>query len=132
MGHDSTAKILLTAGADRHVPRGLFRNIWDPDELSKLVQTSEKCANTLLGRDSARPLRLELFFQAAAQFKKMGQRSSAEEMLRRMDEELEERQFLHVPPHYINRIFNHLPPQAKQSTIPKSPQAHLKRATGRV
>ena len=81
MGHESTARLLLAVGADFYPPSGLFRNIWDPDELIKLVQTSKKSINTLR-RIRGRPLSL-LYTQAAAQFDNMGHSSSAEEMNRR-------------------------------------------------
>ena len=81
MGHKSTARLLLGAGADPYPPRDLFRNIWDPDELIKLVQTSKNGINTLKGaRTSVLSL---LYVQAAEQFHNMGQSSSAEEMRRR-------------------------------------------------
>ena len=93
MGRYSTAIMLFNGGADHYAPRGLFRNIWDSDELNKLVQNSETCTNTqgILGRKYGDVILAALCQEAAAQFEKMGQRSSAEEMLRRLDEELEER-----------------------------------------
>ena len=81
MGHDSTARTLLRAGADLYPPRGLFRNIWVPDELNKLVQNSENYTDLRFIRRQVARL---LYIQAAAQFENMGQRSSAEEMKRRM------------------------------------------------
>ena len=85
MGHESTARMLSNAGAVAYPPRGLFRNIWDPDELIKLVQTSINCINTLEG---TRKLVLSLLYlQSAEQFHHMGQSSSAEEMGRRALEE---------------------------------------------
>ena len=64
-------------------PRDLFRNIWDPDELSKLVQTSEECIKNVLRTYRGHFIHSARLRQAAAQFEKMGQRSSAEETNRR-------------------------------------------------
>ena len=83
MGHDSTISILLADGADLIPPRDLFRNIWDPDELSKLVQTFEKSIENMRRRYRGNFSHLALLRPAAAQFEKMGQRNSAEEMNRR-------------------------------------------------
>ena len=81
MGHGTAAGMLLSAGADTYPPRGLFRNIWDSDELRKLVQNSEKYTNML--KRIHRRIHPLLYLEAAAQFENMGQRSSAEEMNRR-------------------------------------------------
>ena len=89
MGHDSTATMLLAAGADPNAPSDLFRNIWDSDELSKLAQNSETYINTLRRRRMTISFRHALLEEAAAQFEKISQSSSAEEMSRRAQEEIE-------------------------------------------
>ena len=83
MGHDSTIPMLVAAGADILPPRDPFRNIWDPDELSKLVQTFEKSIAYIQRFHRGKFAHSALLHHAAAQFAKMGQRSSAEEMNRR-------------------------------------------------
>ena len=90
MGHESTANMLLAAGADNDPAKSLFDNIWDSDELNKLVNNYEKYSRTLeLNRD---PFALALVFRMAAfQFKNMGQESSVGEMNRRALEEVKHR-----------------------------------------
>ena len=81
--------MLLDAGAECESPSGLFRNIWDSDELNKLVQTSGKYISTLGSKDKTKIARLRLFNEAAIQFDNMGQRSSAEGMYRKTLREIE-------------------------------------------
>ncbi len=76
MGHFSTAKVLFKAGADSSPPDGLFRNIWDPEELRNLVKILENH----IGPGYSLP---PLLNEAAVQFINMGQISNAEEMYRR-------------------------------------------------
>ncbi len=77
MGHFSTAEVLSKAGADPHPPDGLFRNIWDPEELRNIIKNLENYndpINLLPG----------LLDEAAVQFIYMDQLSDAEEMCRRV------------------------------------------------
>jgi len=76
MGHFSTAEMLLEAGADPSPPDGLFRNIWDPEELRNIVKNLENY-------NDPEYLVPSLLDDAAVQFINMGQISNAEEMYRR-------------------------------------------------
>jgi len=76
MGHFSTAKVLLKAGADPDPPHGLFRNIWDSKELRTLVKNFENFTD----QEYLLP---SILREAAVQFIRMGQISNAEEMYRR-------------------------------------------------
>ena len=42
MGHYSTARVLFKAGADPNPPGRLFRNIWDSNELKRMVKNLGK------------------------------------------------------------------------------------------
>ena len=87
MGHYRTAEELYQAGADPHIPNGLFRNIWDPNELRQSVENCEACIENLIknfDRNLERFWDLQsIFDEAAVQFKHMEQTSNAEEMYRR-------------------------------------------------
>ena len=84
MGHYRTAEVLYRAGADFHIPNGLFRNIWDPDELRQSVNNFEACLVKNFGRKFDRVWDLpSVFDEAAVQFKHMEQTINAEEMYRR-------------------------------------------------
>lgn len=85
MGHFSTANVLVKAGADPHTPDGLFRNIWDPEELRNLVKNCENYT------DPECDLIL-LLHEAAYQFSIMGQLSNAYEMNRRAREWIKRRE----------------------------------------
>jgi len=76
MGHFSTAKVLFKAGADPNPPDGLFRNIWDPEELRNFVKNLENYTDPEYSLPS-------LLNEAAVQFINMGQISNAEGMYRR-------------------------------------------------
>lgn len=73
MGHYSSAELLLEAGAESLPPSGLFRNIWDSNELENLVKNFEN----YLYVEFSLSLVLD---EAITQFSHMGQTSSAEEM----------------------------------------------------
>jgi len=76
MGHFGTAKVLFKAGADPSPPVGLFRNIWDPEELRNIVKNLENYNDPEYRLPS-------LLDKAAVQFINIGQMSNAEEMYRR-------------------------------------------------
>lgn len=76
MGHYNTAKALFRAGADPFPPNGLFRNIWDTNELRSMIKNVENYSNA----EYFLPSLLE---KAADQFMNMGQTRDAEEMSRR-------------------------------------------------
>ena len=77
MGHYSTAKVLFEAGADPDPPRRLFRNIWDSNELKRMVKNLENYVDP----EYLHPLVLN---QAAAHFKSMDEMSNAEGLYRRV------------------------------------------------
>ena len=79
MGHYNIAKVLLQAGADPHPPIDLFCNIWDPNELKRLVKNLEDYIDLEYFLPS-------LLDEAALQFMKMGQMSNAEDYYRRVVE----------------------------------------------
>ena len=115
--------MLSDAGADNNPPTALFRNIWDPDELDKLIQTSERCINTtgVLGRRYRR-FYIPLLYEAALQFKNMGQSSSAEGMKSKALRELEEYKRNHErssPPHESDNQ----PATTTSQAVTRSPKA---------
>lgn len=80
MGHYITADILVEAGADPRLPDGLFRDVWDPEQLRDCVKNWENYAELRATLPS--------FLTAAAiPFFKMGQISDAEKMHQRAMEE---------------------------------------------
>ena len=87
MGHYSTAEELYRAGADPHPPNGLFRNIWDSNELRQSVNNCEAGLKSLVEHFNRNLERVwdfpSIADEAAVQFKHMGQTNNAEEMYRR-------------------------------------------------
>ena len=77
MGHYSTTKVLFKAGADPNPPRRLFRNIWDSNELKRMVKNLENYVNLEY-------LLPSFLSQAAAQFTSMDEMSNAEGLYRRV------------------------------------------------
>lgn len=75
--------MLADAGADPYPPDGLFRNIWDPEELRNIVKNFGKT-----GPEFSLPT---LLYEAASQFIKMGQTSDVEEIKLRMEASIPQR-----------------------------------------
>ena len=76
MGHYGTARVLFKAGADPRQPRRLFRNIWDSNELKRMVKNLENYVHP----EYLLPWVLDT---AAAQFQSMDEMSNAECLYRR-------------------------------------------------
>lgn len=76
MGHYSTAEVLVEAGADSYPPEGLFRNVWDPEQLRVLVENRENYTEIEYPLPS-------LLDEAAIQFFNMGQMSDPVKMNQR-------------------------------------------------
>ena len=98
MGHYSTARVLFKAGAYPSPPRRLFRNIWDPNELKRMVKNFEKYF------DSKYLLPL-IEDTAAAQFQSMDEMSDAEGSYRRALEG-KEKVLGRDHPHTLATIYN--------------------------
>ena len=73
----STTKVLFEAGADPNPPTRLFRNIWDSNELKRMVKNLENYVDP----ECLLPL---VLCQAAAQFTSMDETSNAEGLYRRV------------------------------------------------
>lgn len=77
MGHYSISNVLFEAGADPDPPTRLFRNIWDSNELKRMVKNLENYVDLGYVFPS-------ILVQAVAQFMSMDEMSNAEDLYRRV------------------------------------------------
>lgn len=90
MGHYSTTKVLFEAGADPNPPTRLFRNIWDSNELKRMVKHLENYVDleclprSVWNQAATRSPLTSVLIQAAAQFTSMEEMSNAEALYRRV------------------------------------------------